>query len=749
MRPLLAPTERLEGLQALTAGLSAAATQDEVTDVLLAHARFLVDADGVAAAVLNEDRTELLAIAAAGLPDELERHWRRVPMSRPSAMRDAVATGKPVFLESVDDHRQRYPEIDPAEGHTLAVVPIGLRPRRDPHGALAFRFHDQRTLDEADRGLIRAIGELYGQALDRATLFEAADAERRRLETLMRQLPVGVAIAEAPSGDIVAVNDKAFEIWRSPVGDFERITDVSGFKAFRADGSRIAQSEWPIARSLATGEQVEGEELDVEFADGSRGQVSISARPIDDAYGNRLGAVTTLVDVTESHRREVQARFVAESAEIMAGSLDPDETLRELARLAVPAIADWCTVHIRDGNTLRLVAAAHRDPARVAQALEFDRRYPATLEDEGGVAAVLRSGRPQLTETITREMIEQAGNGPEFVELLYDELELRSALIAPLSARGRTFGALTLIGAESGRRFGAHDLPFAMDLAAHAALSVDNARLYAEQASIAETLQNSLLPYRLPAIEGVEVATRYRAAGVDGSLVGGDFFDLWEIDEDRFGFAVGDVCGKGTPAAALTALMRHTVRTASICLPSHAPAAVLRMLNDAVVKRTPPGRFCTVVYGLAVRGAGGIEVSLSAGGHPRPYVIRTGGTPVEQPGSGGPLLGVAGEIDPPEYSVSLAPGDRLVLFTDGVTERRDRGRLFGDRKLVDLLQSQIAEPAESIAERIASAVSTFSPEPPQDDIAVLIVGPRAASNPDAARTTARETHGPRSAPAAV
>ena len=726
MRPLLAPAERLEGLQALTAGLSAAATRDEVTDVLVAHARFLVDAEGVAAVVLTDDRTELLAIATAGLPEDLERHWRRIPMDTPSPIRDAVAVGRPVFLESPEEHRRRYPGLEPAQGHTVAAVPIGLRPRREPHGALVFRFADQRVLDEADRGLIRTIGELYGQALDRATLFEAAEAERTRLETLMRQLPVGVAIAEAPSGDIVAVNEKALDIWRLPPTRFERITDVSGYRAFRADGSPIDESEWPIARSLASGEVVDSEELEVEFGDGTRGQVSISSRPIEDALGRRLGAVTTLVDVTEAHRREARARFVAGATEVLARSLDPDETLHRLARLAVPEIADWCTVHVRTGNSLRLVALAHRDGRQVARALEFDRLYPAHLEDEGGVAAVLRSGRPQLTEAITREMIEAAGHGRDFVELLYDDLGLRSALIVPLSARGAVFGALTLIDAESGRRFDADDVAFATELAVHAALAVDNARLYVEQSAIADTLQTSLLPYRLPTLPDVEIATRYRAARLEGNFAGGDFFDVWEIDPERFGFAIGDVSGKGAAAAALTALIRHTVRTASICLPSHAPADVLWMLNDAVVKRTPPGRFCTAVYGLGERTVNGLRITLGSAGHPRPYLICADGSPVQQPGLNGPLLGVVPSIEPTEYVVMLSPGDRLVLFTDGVTERRHRGRLFGDTRLRPLLESRRGGTADSLVEAIETAVAEFAPGQPQDDVALLVLGPRAA-----------------------
>ncbi|HLK43943.1 MAG TPA: SpoIIE family protein phosphatase [Thermoleophilia bacterium] len=722
MRPLLAPTERLEGLQALTAALSAALTQGEVTDVLLAHARGLVDAEAVAVLRLSENRGALEATGAVGFPGTVVREWGRVPMDRPSALQEAVATGRIVVVDPTSSSKPRA-GIEQLAAGTLAVVPLGARPDREPNGVLVFGFDGDRALDDADRRLLGTVGELYGEAFERALLFETAEAERRRLGTLMRELPVGVAIAEAPSGDIIAVNEKAFEIWRLPKAPFVRITDVSGFKAFHPDGTRIKESEWPLARSLATGELVQGEVLDVEFGDGSRGQVSISSRPIDDGQGRRLGAVTTLVDVTENHRREARARFMAGASEVLASSLDPDETLRRFAQLAVPALADWCTVHIREGHAIRLAAVAHRDASRIDQAVEYDLRYPAAPGDRTGVAEVIRSGRSQLAETITRSMLESTGRDEGFVRLAYDDLALRSALIVPLAARGKTFGALALLAAESGRRFGADDIAFAEEFASHAALAVDNARLYAEQADIASTLQRSLLPHRLPDIEGIEVVTRYRPAGGAGSLAGGDFFDLWDIDGEQFGFAIGDVCGKGPAAAAFTALMRHTVRTASICLPSHAPVDVLRKLNDAAVKRLPFGRFGTVVYGLARRDAEGIHVTLGAGGHPRPYVVRAGSGEVTQPGVGGPLVGVEREIHAPEYIVSLRPGDRLVLFTDGVTERRDRGRLFGEHRLIELLADIPAHGADAVAGRIEQAVTTFSPDPPQDDIALLILGP--------------------------
>jgi serine phosphatase RsbU (regulator of sigma subunit) len=327
----------------------------------------------------------------------------------------------------------------------------------------------------------------------------------------------------------------------------------------------------------------------------------------------------------------------------------------------------------------------------------------------------MRTGRPLLTRQISREMV----GDDELGRIVFDELGLRSALTVPLHARGRLFGALTLVSAESDRLFDERDLRFAEDFATHAALAVANARLYADQEEIARTLQRSLLPLRLPDIPGLEMTARYRAAGAH-NMVGGDFYDLWAIGDDgRFGIAIGDVCGKGAAAAALTALARHTVRTASIWIPDHRPADVLRALNDAVIKRAGNGQFCTVAHAFATPIEGGFMVTLASGGHPLPFIIRADGA-VQQPGRTGTLLGILPEVTVHEHRTVLRPGDQLVMWTDGVSDRRGDGELFGEERLRDLLLEHARLGPEELADAIEEAVVRFSRTDPQDDIAIVV-----------------------------
>lgn len=707
----------MDGVERLAADLSGALTQADVTRLVVSRSRELVGAKTVSAALLSADGEALEMAGMAGFDEATERKWRRFDLALRTPLGDAVRTGQPVFVDYAEDRGRDYPDLPgPAVGEAIAALPI--QGRGGVIGAIAFRFGEGRRLDPAERSALMTIGWHYGQALDRARLFEVAESERQRLSALMQQLPVGVAIAEAPTGHIVAVNAKATEIWRVPPAGPEPITDITPYVAFHPDGRRFETADWPIARSLATGEVVDSEEIEVELGDGTRGWVNISARPVLDAAGHVLGAVTTLVDVTEPRRRETEARFIADATDLLAESLDPDESLRRLARLVVPRLADWCVVYVLEGERLRTVSIEHTDPQQVALAQELEQRYPTDLD--GGVGRVIATGESQLTPHISREMVEAAAPDADFTRIIFDELVLRSALTVPLRARGRVLGALTLVAAESGRVFDERDVSFAGDIATHAALAVTNARLYTEQQDIARTLQRSLLPRRMPRPPGVDIAAKYRAAGAQ-NMVGGDFYDLWEIgSEGEFGFAIGDVCGKGAAAAALTALARHTVRTASIWLPDHRPEGVMRALNDAVIKRAGSGQFCTVAHAYAKPFEDGFELIVAAGGHPLPFVLRADGS-VQQPGQPGTLLGILPDIRVHEERIVLRPGDGIVLWTDGVSDRRGDGELYGEERLRALLEAVGSGSPREVADAIEDSVLGFSATEPQDDIALLVV----------------------------
>ena len=363
-----------------------------------------------------------------------------------------------------------------------------------------------------------------------------------------------------------------------------------------------------------------------------------------DADDELLAAVTIIEDVTDSQRAQLRNEFLAQISQLLASSLDYEQTLRNVAGLAVPTLADWCAVDLFSAGRRHSVAIVHSDPAksRWRLACANSKARISTIRawaraSNGGAAAVHRDAR---------RAADGGGGEREHLQLLRG-VGFRAALVVPMKAGARTIGALTMVSAESGRSFDRGDLEFAEDIAARSALAVENSRLYSERSEIARTLQHSLLPEALPEIPGWEISALYRPAG-HGSEVGGDFYDFWEADEDWL-MMIGDVTGKGVGAAALTSLVRHTARTASEFDPR--PAQILARV-DGALKRRPALSVCTALC-LRIHGN---TLTVAAGGHPLPLQV-CGGKVVEV-GRHGTLLGGFPKVRWPENQFTLAGGTR-------------------------------------------------------------------------------------------
>ncbi|WP_436795387.1 PP2C family protein-serine/threonine phosphatase [Actinospongicola halichondriae] len=233
---------------------------------------------------------------------------------------------------------------------------------------------------------------------------------------------------------------------------------------------------------------------------------------------------------------------------------------------------------------------------------------------------------------------------------------------------------------------------------------------------LAETLQRTLLPPSLPEIDGVDVAGVYHAAG-DGTIVGGDFYDVFEISDGAWGVVLGDVCGKGAAAAVDTALARYTVRASA--MRTRSPRAVLSDLHHAMEHSDTQG-FCTAVYLRVRRRADGIRVSVSVGGHHLPLLVDTDGS-IEEFGTPGALLGMLGPPRLHDAHRVLAPGETLVLFTDGVLEARRGDEFFGEDRIAEILERTARHPAQEVAATLADAAIDFQSGDARDDIAVLVL----------------------------
>jgi serine phosphatase RsbU (regulator of sigma subunit) len=464
----------------------------------------------------------------------------------------------------------------------------------------------------------------------------------------------------------------------------------------------------------------------------------LDARRFDEEERTQLLAVADLcaqaldrARLYEEQRREAEReRFLAEASTILATPLDPRETLAALARTAVPRLADWCSVSMERDGEVETVALAHVDPEKVALAERFTRRFPSSLSDPDGVGAVIRTGTSQLASVVTPELIEAAiPPGPRRDAVL--ELGLASVMTVPLRARGHTVGALVLASSNEGRRFGSDDLRFAEELGSRAGLAIENAALLDRSRRVSQMLQSSLLPARLPTVPGLDVAARYIAGG-EGVDVGGDFYDLFAVPDEGTWIAVlGDVCGKGPEAAALTSLVRYTVRADAV---DHPPGVVLERLNRAVLRQVGGNRFTTATCVRMSVGEEGVEATVVRGGHPPSVLVRADGrSELVQPG--GPLIGVLETVSFESLRVRLAPGDALVLFSDGVTEARSPERdFFGIDRLVRAIRDASGGTADEIAGAIEGATDRFRRGAPRDDVAILVLraGPAGGPGTDAA-----------------
>jgi serine phosphatase RsbU (regulator of sigma subunit) len=276
---------------------------------------------------------------------------------------------------------------------------------------------------------------------------------------------------------------------------------------------------------------------------------------------------------------------------------------------------------------------------------------------------------------------------------------------------------MNFIRSTAGSPYTDDEVQLAEELARRAAIAIDNSRVHAELRDTARTLQESLLPPHLPAVRGLELAARFRPAGA-GMQVGGDFYDIFETAPDQWAIAVGDVCGKGAQAAALTALTRYTVRAAAMY--EKDPRGVLSVLNEALLRQRGDARFTTLVFCLLDLSGERPSMRVACGGHPRPLLLRPDGS-TEAVGVIGPLLGVVADAEFRDVEVQLEDDDTLVLYTDGLSDALAPEQMLDEDDLLKALAECADQSAGEIAQRLEQVALGGEPtRVPRDDIALVV-----------------------------
>ncbi|SDF46740.1 Serine phosphatase RsbU, regulator of sigma subunit [Blastococcus fimeti] len=466
-----------------------------------------------------------------------------------------------------------------------------------------------------------------------------------------------------------------------------------------------------------------------------------------DAFLTRAGLVVTYDDVTEQHRiaeeraaavdaRERAAAAAASAAReaeqagrhlmllgdinlAMTSTFDTDEAVQRFAELVVPQLADWCIVSVVDADgTRRDVGRAHRDPAMVAAMHHYADLRVTTNDATAPVPAMLRDPRPVVLPEITDEIVRSMVPVEAAREALAP-LAPAAAAAFPLLARGEVIGGITLV---NGPERGAHtpvELRTAEIASRRAALALDNARLAAAQQQVAERLQMSLLsPPVQP--DSLELSVRYRPA-TQGIAIGGDWYDAFLQPDGDTVLVIGDVMGHDIEAAAAMGQVKTLVRGIGYDR-LDAPAGLLRRVDHAMVGLDVPAMATALVarIELGVDGDGrpARRLRWATAGHPDPLLLLDDGTVLDLSAPIGPPVGI-GWLGPRTDEVSPLPdGSTLLLFTDGLFERRDMLLDEGRDLLRDLVARSSGLPLEELCDRLLAEM--LGPDV-EDDVAVLAV----------------------------
>lgn len=395
---------------------------------------------------------------------------------------------QPIVVPNVerDSELEALREVILEEGiRALAFVPISFE--HQLLGKYMLYFPEPRSLGPGELQIARIVADQIAVAVKR----HRDERDLRFSRDQLRAIFSGVADAitvQTATGELVYANDAAArflgasdpeELLRTPVSEI-----MSRFEVFNEDGSPLQREQLPARQIFAGAAAAERVVCYRVLATGDERWSLVRATPVMDADGKARLAVNVVQDITAQRRRDEWQQLLADTSALLAESLVSDDTLRRIAELAVPGLADWCAVHVpkreelEDGiKTPRVAAVAHRDPERVRMALDLVQQYPPEPEQQRGAAWALHTGTSQLMENLTDEMLAQYARSEEHLRLLR-ALELRSAMIVPLIARGRTLATISFATSGGRRAFRSEDLGDAEEFARRAALAFDNALLH-------------------------------------------------------------------------------------------------------------------------------------------------------------------------------------------------------------------------------------------------------------------------------
>jgi PAS domain S-box-containing protein len=481
----------LEALRELAFALSRALTSSEVVEIVLERGMKVARADICTLYSFDEKTGVLTLIADRGVSPHILDHIRRVTPESGNPVLATLASGETLWAETEAAYIALYPALatQKAEGpRARAFWSVPLIAERKPFGVLAMGFYAPRVFSLEEREFVETFCRHCAQALRRADRLERERAARATAERLQGSLATTLrSIGDA----VIATDAVGHVVFMNPVAE-----TLTGWTESEACARPLAEVfpivneqtrkevENPVDQVLRHGTVVGLANHTVLLSRDRTRETPIedSGAPIRGHGGSIEGVVLVFRDASVRRREEIRRTFLSQAAAALSESLDYEVTLRRVAQLAVPEMADWCVVNVvEEGHDRsKQLAVMHVDPGKVQFALELSQKYPPDPNSPRGVSNVLRTGRSELYVEVTDQIVEAGARDEEHLRLLR-ELRLRSAMVVPLIARGKVLGAMTFVYADAKRHYSEADLELAEILAQRCAVAIDNARLYAAE----------------------------------------------------------------------------------------------------------------------------------------------------------------------------------------------------------------------------------------------------------------------------
>jgi len=548
-------------------------------------------------------------------------------------------------------------------------------------------------------GKIEGAVAVWYDVTERERLLKQVGTERARLRTIFDSAPEGIVVAD-DKARILMTNRTADIIYGWPIPfeqDFKSLAELSHITF--PDGSPCSPQDLPLTRSAIHGEVCSDLELAITRQDGQRRDILVNTSPIIGENEKILGAIGVFHDITERKQAERLSNALNSINNTINSTLDFDEIMRRVVVDATKATGcETAAIALRDGD--KWLVKYINGLAQEIVGMRF------ADEDVPHAAFAAQTGEPVV--------INDTYNDDRVNRELMQKYNLRSVAVVPLIAKEEVIGTLFFNYHSAVVAFADAQIDFMTKLGHSVSLAIKNAGLYEAQRHIADTLQESLL--KVPdSIDGIEFGHLYRSA-TEAARVGGDFYDIFEIEEGKVAAVVGDVSGKGIEAAALTSLIKSAVK--AHVLEDDDPSSVMAKINDLVIKISPASNFSTVFLGVIDTATG--WMTYCSAGHP-PALIRRNGLDIDTLTDYSPVLGAFMGLDYTSGRERLDKDDVLIIYTNGITEARSDTGFFGEKKLVDIIKRKSRTQAKDLARAIFNGVMKHTSGRLPDDVALLTI----------------------------